>query len=197
MVRLFRLPRTDEAIPLLRRFWTAEPVSHNGRHHRFVDVRIHPAPAQEGGPPIIVTGRQPVAMRRGAALGDGWMPYLYSPDRYARSVATIRAEAEGIGRSLDDFSWMAYVFVSLDDDAPRARTSALEFFGGTYGKNDSMTDMLDRVACVGNTEQVTSRLGEFVDAGVEHFVLAPIGPAPQDAARRLLTEVLPQLGGRR
>ena len=189
--------RTDEAITLLRRFWSAEPVSHTGRHHRYIDVRIHPAPAQQGGPPIIVTGRQPVAMRRGATLGDGWMPYLYSPDRYARSVATIRTEAERIGRSLDTFSWLAYVFVSLDDDAARARLAALDFFGGTYGKNDNMTGMLDRVACVGNIEQVTSRLAEFVDAGVEHFVVAPIGPDPQAAARRLLAEVLPHLGGRR
>ena len=189
--------RTDEAIPLLRQFWTAQPVSHGGRHHQYVDVRIHPAPAQPGGPPIIVTGRQPVAMRRAAALGDGWMPYLYSPDRYARSVATIRADAERIDRPLDAFAWLAYVFVSLDDDQARARATALDFFGGTYGKNDSMADMLDRVACVGSTAQVTARLTEFVDAGADHLVVVPLGPDPMGSARRLLTEVLPQLGGRR
>jgi len=189
--------RTDEAIPLLREFWTADPVNHSGRHHNYSDVRIHPAPLQAGGPPIIVTGRQPVAMRRAAALGDGWMPYLYSPTRYARSVETIRTEAARIGRSLDAFAWSAYVFVSLDDDEARARGAALEFFGGTYGNNDSMADMLDRVACVGTLPQVATRLGEFVAAGVEHFVIVPIGAAPQHAAQRLLAEVLPLLGGRR
>jgi len=189
--------RTDEAIPLLREFWTADPVSHNGRHHQYVDVRIHPAPTQPGGPPIVITGRQPVAMRRAATLGDGWMPYLYSPARYSRSVETIRTEAERIGRGLNEFAWLAYVFISLDDDESRARTAALQFFGGTYGQNDSMADMLDRVACVGTMSQVTARLAEFVAAGVDHFVLAPIGAEPQNAARRLLTEVLPQLGGRR
>ena len=191
--------RTDESIPLLREFWTAEPVTHNGRHHRYADVRIHPAPAQAGGPPIIVTGRQPVAMRRAAALGDGWMPYLYSPARYSRSVATIRAEAERIGRPLDAFAWLAYVFVSLDDDEARAREAAVTFFGGTYGSTTegNFADMLDRVACVGTAEQVTARLAEFVDAGADHFVVVPIAPERQDAAKHLLTEVLPQLGGRR
>ncbi len=58
--------RTDEAIELLRKFWTAEPVTHSGRHHRYDNVRIHPRPMQDGGPPIIVTGRKPVAMRRAA-----------------------------------------------------------------------------------------------------------------------------------
>jgi alkanesulfonate monooxygenase SsuD/methylene tetrahydromethanopterin reductase-like flavin-dependent oxidoreductase (luciferase family) len=92
--------RPDEAIGLLRRFWTAEPVNHDGRHHRFKDVRIHPALAQAGGPPIVVSGRQPVAMRRAARLGDGWMPYLYSPERYARSVETIEPKLHGWGETL-------------------------------------------------------------------------------------------------
>jgi alkanesulfonate monooxygenase SsuD/methylene tetrahydromethanopterin reductase-like flavin-dependent oxidoreductase (luciferase family) len=183
--------RTNEAMDLLRAFWSAEPVTHMGRHHQFTDVRIHPAPYQAGGPPLIVTGRQPVAMRRAAALGDGWMPYLYSPERYARSVATIRAEAERVQRSLVDFAWYAYIFVSLDDDEAQARRAAVDFLGGTY-RND-FGDMLDRVACVGTVEQVTDRLTSFVDAGAEHLVLVPCGPAPQESARRLLTEVRPAM----
>jgi alkanesulfonate monooxygenase SsuD/methylene tetrahydromethanopterin reductase-like flavin-dependent oxidoreductase (luciferase family) len=183
--------RTDEAIELLRAFWTAEPVTHDGRHHQYRDVRIHPAPFTPGGPPIIVTGRQPVAMRRSVRLGDGWMPYLYSPERYARSVAAIRSEAERSNRDLDGFGWYAYVFVSLDDDPRQAREHAIEFLGGTY--RSSFDQMLDRVACVGNLEQVTERLASFVAAGVDHFVLAPCGPARQESRRRLLAEVLPAL----
>ena len=91
-----------------------------------------PGAGPAGGPPIIVSGRQPVAMRRAARAGDGWMPYLYSPERYAESVATIRTEAERLGRDLSGFEWFAYVFVSLDDDPARARRAALDFFGGTY-----------------------------------------------------------------
>ncbi|TML10813.1 MAG: LLM class flavin-dependent oxidoreductase [Actinobacteria bacterium] len=183
--------RTNEALTLLRQFWTAEPVTYVGRHHHYDDVRIHPAPTQVGGPPLIVTGRQPVAMRRAARLGDGWMPYLYSPERYARSVVTVRAEAERGERNLDDFTWFVYVFVSLDDDTKRARAAASEFLGGTY-RND-FDAMVDRVACVGTVEQITDRLASFVDAGVEHFVLAPIGPSPQETARRLLDEIHPKL----
>ena len=183
--------RTDEAIGLLRRFWTAEPVSYAGRHHSYDDVRIHPAPAQPGGPPIVVSGRRPVAMRRAANLGDGWMPYLYSPDRYARSVTTVREEAERIGRDLSGFGWYAYVFVSIDDDAARARADASAFLGGTY--RSDFDPLLDRVACAGTPAQVTDRLGAFVDAGAEHLVLVPCA-RPQETARRLLTDVLPALG---
>jgi probable F420-dependent oxidoreductase len=183
--------RTDEAIALLRSFWTAEPVTHHGRHHHFDGVRIHPAPAQPGGPPIVVTGRQPVAMRRAARAGDGWMPYLYSPERYARSVQTIREEADARGIERPGFAWYAYVFVSLDDDPARARDNAVAFLGGTYRQD--FDAMIERVACVGNVTQVTERLAAFVEAGADHLVLAPCGPARHESAQRLLAEVLPAL----
>jgi alkanesulfonate monooxygenase SsuD/methylene tetrahydromethanopterin reductase-like flavin-dependent oxidoreductase (luciferase family) len=180
--------RTDESLGLLRRFWTAEPVSHTGPHHHFDAVRIHPAPARPGGPPLVVTGRKPVAMRRAARLGDGWMPYLYSPERYARSVATVREEAERVGRDLDGFGWYAYVFVSVDDDARVARRAASDFLGGTY--RDDFDAMVDRVACAGTPEQVTERLAAFVGAGAQHFVLVPC-TRTQETTRQLLADVLP------
>jgi alkanesulfonate monooxygenase SsuD/methylene tetrahydromethanopterin reductase-like flavin-dependent oxidoreductase (luciferase family) len=183
--------RTNEAMDLLRVFWTGEPVTHHGPHWNFDGLRIHPAPLQPDGPPLIVTGRQPVAMRRAARLGDGWMPYLYSPERYARSVATIREEAEQIGRDLGSFTWCAYVFVCMDDDGDAARANAVQALGGTY-RND-FSEMIDRVAAVGTPEQVTTRLDAFVTAGVEHFVLCPLGPNSTDTARRLVRDLAPNL----
>jgi len=183
--------RTNEAMDLLRAFWTGEPVTHHGPHWDFDGLRIHPAPLQPDGPPLIVTGRQPVAMRRAARLGDGWMPYLYSPERYARSVATVREEAEQIGRELGSFTWCAYVFVCMDDDGDAARANAVQALGGTY-RND-FSEMIDRVAAVGTPEQVTARLDAFVTAGVEHFVLCPLGPNAPDTARRLVHDVAPNL----
>ena len=183
--------RTNEAMDLLRAFWTGEPVTHHGPHWEFDGLRIHPAPRQPKGPPLIVTGRQPVAMRRAARLGDGWMPYLYSPERYARSVATIREEAEQIGRDLDSFTWCAYVFVCMDDDGDTARANAVQALGGTY-RND-FSEMIDRVAAVGTPEQVTARLDAFVTAGVEHFVVCQLGPNAPDTARRLVRDVAPRL----
>ena len=103
----------------MRRLWSGEPVSHHGEFADFDGVRIHPAPLQGAELPIVVAGRQPVAMRRAARLGDGWMPYLYSPRRYAESVAIIRDTAAAEGRDLTDFEWFAFVFVNVDDDGDR------------------------------------------------------------------------------
>ncbi len=115
--------RTDEAIPLIRRLWTGDELSHDGPFFSMRDVRIHPAPRQPDGPPIIVSGRQVAAMRRAATLGDGWMPYMYSHRRYRESVGRIHELADAAGRTLDRFGWMAYVPVCIDDDGDAARAT--------------------------------------------------------------------------
>jgi len=184
--------RTNEAMPLLRRLWSGEEVTHEGRFYPMHNVRILPAPHQDGGPPLIVAGRQPAAMRRAARLGDGWMPYLYSPRRYAESVVTIRAEAAALGRDLSGFHWTAFLFTAIGGDTDRALDTAAEFLGATYRQN--FRDMVDRVACAGDPDRVAQRLQQFIDAGARHLILTiadrgdPIG-----AAQRVLTEVVPRL----
>ena len=110
-------------------------------------------------------------------------------------MATIRAEAERAGRDLAGFGWYAYVFVSLHDDPQQARRDAADFLGGTY--RSDFDAMVDRVACVGDTEQVIERLRAFVAAGADHLVLVPCGPSRQDSARRLMADVLPAREGAR
>jgi probable F420-dependent oxidoreductase len=186
--------RTDEAIPLLRELWSGDPVSHEGRHFAFERVRIHPPPVQGPSLPIVVAGRQPAAMRRAARMGDGWMPYLYSPRRYADSVATITEEAAASGRDLTGFEWFAFVFVNVDDDGDRARTDAARFLGGTYSTGD-FAAMIDRVAAAGTADQVTTTLQAFVDAGARHFVFTPtVRGDTRQLLDRLFGEVLPRLG---
>ena len=168
-----RAPRTDEAIPLIRELWRGEPVRHETGYYGMGDgdVRIHPPPIQAEGPPIVVAGRQPAAMRRAATLGDGWMPYLYSPRRYAESVATVRAEAAAAGRDLTSFGWMLFSFLSIRADGDEARREAAQFMGGTYRQD--FDQMVRSVAIAGTSDEVGQRITEFVDAGVRHFIFAP------------------------
>jgi probable F420-dependent oxidoreductase len=183
--------RTDEAIPLLRRLWTAEEISHDGPFYPMADVRVHPSPVQAGGPPIVVAGRKEPAMRRAARLGDGWMPYLYSPRRYAASVDRIREFAGVAGRDLSSFGWYAFVFVHIDPDGQRAREEAARMMGGTYDQD--FRTMVDHVAAAGTTAEVRGRIEEFVEAGARHFVFTPAARVSdqQTVVRRLLEDVVP------
>jgi probable F420-dependent oxidoreductase len=181
--------RTNEAIGLLRQLWTAEEISHDGPFYAMEHVKVHPAPVQPGGVPIVVAGRKEPAMRRAARLGDGWMPYLYSPRRYAASVETIRRFAVEAGRDLTGFAWYSWVFVNVDPDGDRARDRAARSMGGRYDQD--FKSMVDSVAAAGTTEEVTQKLREFVDAGARHFIFMPAGDDADGIVHRLLDEVVP------
>jgi len=182
--------RADEGIDVLRRFWTGEPVVHHGRHFSFDGVRIHPAPANPGGPPIVVSGRSEAAIRRAAFLGDGWMPYLYSPSRYASSVQRVIELAGENGRSLDGFGWYAYLMVAVDPDAAAATRGATAFLGTTYRQD--VSEMVDRVTVSGAIDDVGERIAEFVEAGARHLIVCPIHGDVPTMAGHLLEDVLPK-----
>jgi alkanesulfonate monooxygenase SsuD/methylene tetrahydromethanopterin reductase-like flavin-dependent oxidoreductase (luciferase family) len=148
------------------------------------DVRIQPAPITPGGPPVIVAGRQPVAMRRAALRGDGWLPYMYSPRRYRESVQRI-TELAG-DRDLAGFRWMVYVPTCVDDDADRARRTAATFLGGTYRQD--FEGLVRGVGAAGTVDDVLERLRAYVDAGAREIILLPCDRRPGQLDR-LLDEV--------
>jgi alkanesulfonate monooxygenase SsuD/methylene tetrahydromethanopterin reductase-like flavin-dependent oxidoreductase (luciferase family) len=168
--------RMDESIRMLRSLWRGG--------------ELKPAPVQAGGPPIVVAGRSAAAVRRAALRGDGWMPYLYSPRRYAESVATVRDLAAAEQRPLDDFRWSAWLVACVRDDEEAAIAGADALMPGGY--RPEYGSMSTRVAVAGTPEQVTARLCEYVDAGARHFVFhAGAGVGGMETPRRLAREVLP------
>ncbi|MER5257266.1 LLM class flavin-dependent oxidoreductase [Streptomyces sp. NPDC002855] len=67
--------RLDEGLELLERYWSGQPVSHDGRHYQARDVTLLPATEQRPRPPVWVAGFWPnrPPMRR-AARWDGAVP---------------------------------------------------------------------------------------------------------------------------
>jgi len=189
--------RSDEAIPLLKSLWSGKEVSHDGRYFPMTEVKIHPPPAQPGGPPIVVAGRKDPAMRRAALLGDGWMPYLYSPRRYASSVSRIRELADDAGRDLRLFEWYAFVFVNIDQDGQRARQEAATMMGGTYDQD--FAGMVDNVAAAGTSDEVVEKIVQYVAAGARHFVFLPATTRTggfDSIARMLNQDIMPRVRAR-
>lgn len=182
--------RADEAIPLLRRLWTGEPVSSAGPHYPMQDVRVLPVPHQRGGPPVVVAGRKGAALRRAALLGDGWIPYLLGPERWAAGAAEIRLAAEAAGRDLAGFGWYAFAFVHVGPDGDLARVQAARGLGRTWRREVGLPGGV----AAGTAGEVVAQLRELVSAGAEHLVLAPVpGSTEGDPYGRLVADVLPAL----
>jgi alkanesulfonate monooxygenase SsuD/methylene tetrahydromethanopterin reductase-like flavin-dependent oxidoreductase (luciferase family) len=68
-----RAQRMDESIEIMRRLWTEDKVTYNGKIYRIDNIGIGLKPTQKGGPPIWVAGVVDAAVRRAARVGDAWL----------------------------------------------------------------------------------------------------------------------------
>jgi probable F420-dependent oxidoreductase len=89
----------DEALPLLRRLWAGETVSHDGPAGSFREVTLSPLPVQQ---PLEVWlgGTAPAALERCGRLSDGWLPSLCTPEEAAAGRAVIDEAAARAGRAI-------------------------------------------------------------------------------------------------
>lgn len=166
--------RTDEAIEVLRTLWGSAPATFDGRFTRFRDAPIMPRPMQPGGPPILVGGRSAAALRRAGALGDGWLAYMVSADRFSRDIAIVRRHAERAGRDPEKAFAGIVLPISVGDNGDNAREQLREHLSRRYGRPFERHHV-ERYAIAGTPERVRERLAEYASAGVEHVVLNPAG----------------------
>ena len=65
---------TDEAIVAMKRAWTEDGISMQGRHFSVRGHSMLPKPRQKPHPPIWIGGNSKRAIRRAVDLADGWIP---------------------------------------------------------------------------------------------------------------------------
>lgn len=90
--------RLDECIEAMRALWAPGPATYRGKYVSFDRVHCDTKPAQEAGVPILIGGSSEAAARRAGRLGDGFFPYVISPDDLALRVRDIEVAADEIGR---------------------------------------------------------------------------------------------------
>jgi len=165
--------RLSEAIPLLRKLWTGEPVTHTGRHYgTFTEVPLQPPARQTGGPPIWCGGRSDAALARAGRIADGWIAYVMTPEMYRDGLDKIAAAASG--RAPTQFGTGHQLFLRLDDSYDRALDAATATLSHRYAMD--FRRAAQRYAALGPPEQVAERLRAFHAAGVRHLAIDFVGP---------------------
>src|SRR5437870_621543 len=91
--------RMDEAIALLRAYWSEAHVNVAGKHYRATEMAMEPKPPQGGRLPIWIGGASDAAFRRVGRLGDGWLASRVTDAAGGRQAFdAIRRAAEAAGR---------------------------------------------------------------------------------------------------
>jgi probable F420-dependent oxidoreductase len=225
--RMFNVPvservrRTSETVDVLRKAWTGDRFTHEGRVFRFDDVKVTPPPARESGPPIYLGGFVEAAVRRAGHQGDG---YIRSRSGLEAAREALRWAEDGAREAGKDpsslgFAMLQNAFLWEDGDAWEVVRRGAGHQLGVYAGWRAGTDTPERpelevmppddetlrdMTPTGDRHQVIRTLQPLVDTFAQrdefHFVVRLHYPGMdlETAARSVElfgTEVLPVLKG--
>jgi probable F420-dependent oxidoreductase len=94
-----RGPRTVEYLQALHTLWSDEVSRFDGEFYTIPPSRMLPKPVQRPGPPLILGGGVPAALRRAGRIADGWISSSGADlTRLADDIALVRRGAEEAGK---------------------------------------------------------------------------------------------------
>jgi len=160
----------EDALPVLRRLWAGEVVSHEGIAGSFADVSVSPLPVQDPFD-VWLGGNVPSALERCGRLGDGWIPAFCTPADAAAGKGVIDRVAAEHGRAISPEHFgvsLAYAPEGADL-APLASTPLARRARGRP---------LEEIIPIG-LSGLRVMIERFLEVGFSKFIVRPLGP-PED-----------------
>jgi len=161
-----RVSRFDEGlqvvVPLLRN----GRVTYSGKYHHAADAELRPLPVREGGPPILIAGKQPRMLQLVARHADQWNAAWYGhpdqADELRERLGNLRTALDAAGRDPASLEITVGIFVAFegaDADTPER-------------------------ALRGTVEEIADGLAGYAALDVRHLI-AHVFPRTTDAVKLL------------
>ncbi len=155
--------RTDDALEVITRVWTETDVTYDGRYTKLENFSLKPLPIQKPRPPIWVSGRTDAAMKRAAKFGNGWLPYMFTPEQLSESITKIKGFGEEMGQDMSNFTFAVYIFTAVHEDNDTAVKYASDRLSTQYSQDFSK--LVHKYGLAGDPDKCQARLREYIDAG--------------------------------
>ncbi|MQA04483.1 MAG: LLM class flavin-dependent oxidoreductase [Streptosporangiales bacterium] len=190
-----RTGRLEEYMHILRRLWTEDNVTFEGRYLSFEDVSVNPKPVQSPPPIHIASNPDPrlraeKALRRVARLADGWMTTRKAPGYLTENWPLVRQYLEEEGRDPDNFPVVGYHNVNLNPDRDAAYDESYRFLREYYGPVYSEEDAKYWTAA-GSVDQVIADLNQLYADGATEITLRITSWNWREQIKVLTDEVIP------
>jgi len=193
-----RVERVTEGLQIVRKLWTEDEVSFEGKHHAFSGVTIEPKPFHKEGPPIWLAVHAPRdnekavmnSHRRIVKYTDGWQTSKWNPDDLGWRIADLRGKAAEAGRDPASISTHLYHNVNLTDDLETATAESKKFLDLYYTTDYSQEHVRGWVA-QGTATDVIERLKMYEGLGFGGVTLRITSWNQRQQLDRLIDEVLP------
>ena len=153
----------DAQLAEMQAIWAQQPRGFAGP--------IGPAPVQAGGPPLLIGGNAPAALRRMTEYGAGWIMGGGGPQAFATGADRARQAWREAGRAGEP-RLAAIVYVSLGDDAEAHARAYLTDYYSFIG------EFAEQIAAGALTspQKVADTVAAFTEMGCDELILFPCNP---------------------
>jgi alkanesulfonate monooxygenase SsuD/methylene tetrahydromethanopterin reductase-like flavin-dependent oxidoreductase (luciferase family) len=188
-----RAPRFNEAIGLMRRLWTEDRVTHQGRFFTVNDSGLSVKPVRPGGPPLYIAAQADVPVKRAARIGDAWLIVnIRGIANLVPLMQTYRAALKEYGRTPVEYPITVECYVGeRHATAHEECREPLEFKYSAYaawGMEDRTASSFEDFArdrfIIGDKVSVKEEIARYREIlGVDHFIMRCQWPGlPQERA---------------
>jgi probable F420-dependent oxidoreductase len=129
--------RSEEQVEVLRRLWTEDSVTFEGRYHRLSGVGLAPMPVQRPIPVWFAAASDP-GYERAGRLGDGWFPMVEPGPELDHAKAQVEKAAAAAGRDPVAIGMEAQISWTGDPDAVVTGLHAWAQAGATHVSVNTM-----------------------------------------------------------
>jgi probable F420-dependent oxidoreductase len=166
--------RCNEALQVIRRLWSEDHVTFQGRHFQLDDVTLYPKPL--GHVPIFVGGRSDAALRRAGRYADGYTGIWQSTDRLRQAREIIDLAVADVGRDPGSIELGMQFWTAVGPDRAAARALVARGMETTYRLP---FDRFEKYTPYGTAEEVAAFIASYLEAGARHVNLMPVQGTPQ------------------
>ena len=177
-----RIRQLEEGVQIIRKMWTEDKATFKGRYYEISEAVCNPKPAPV--PPIMIGGGgEKLTLKVVARYADWWNLPNVSPDTFRHKSEVLEKHCRKIGRDPAEIDRSLGNIVAVADTREKARRLA--------ARNPFINMDKQERFIVGDPDEVTSKLSEYRELGIEHFVLRFVDFPKTDGARLFAERVIP------
>ncbi len=168
--------RAEEAVKLMKRLWTEDGVSHNGRFFQVENLTIGPKPLQSPHPPIWMGGSADVVLKRAGRLADGYICGSAAIGDFPAIWEKISSFARAAGRDPQAIEKAGLTFMAVGNDRARAVEACAAYLKRYYGQ---VRMDVEKHLPVGPPEACAERINSFFSKGLETLIIGLVVADPK------------------
>ncbi len=182
-----RLRALEEMVEILKRMWTEEKATFEGKYFSIHDALCEPKP--EKPPEILIGGGgEKVLMGIAAKHADTWNNMAVHQAVLSTKIEALRRRCEELGRDPDSIEISQQCTVVIAEDEASAK-AALEKAKKVYGGH--MGSAIEKHGIWGTPERVIECIERHRELGVSLFVIEFFGRDTREPARLFAETVAP------